>query len=987
MVSLNSNIFGELEEALEGELLSDEAVRRIYATDASVYREMPIAVAWPKNENDLRLLVKYALSQGIAIVPRSAGTSLAGQAVGSGIVVDVSRHMCEIGEINEQESTVWVEPGVVRDELNRHLESYGLMFAPDTSTSNRATIGGMVGNNSCGSGSIVHGSTRDHVLEVRCVLADGSVTTFGSLDQDNCDRKCSEDSLDGRVHEWIRTTLTLPGISEELRSNCPDEKIRRRNTGYALDLLLRQQPFNLQGEPFNLCSILCGSEGTLALTTKIKVKLVPVPRGESALLVVHMESVGEAARATSTALQHAPKAVELLDRPLLQCAAKNIGQQKNLSFLVGDPGALLVVELMADLEGELLDAISKLQTDLETNGYGYAYPVLRGGDSQAVWNLRKAGLGTLANLGGDAKAVACIEDTAVAVENLPEYLEEFQKILERYERECIYYGHIGDGELHLRPILDLRLGPDRAIFSSLTHDVAKLVKKYRGSLSGEHGDGRVRGSFIKEMVGGTVYELYRSLKSQFDPTKIFNPGKIVDVGDMLSDLRVGEDALVREPIPTIMAFSASRGLERMAANCNGSGDCRKSHHTGGVMCPSYMATRDERTTTRARANLLRDLILTSTDKDPLARKELTEVLDLCLSCKGCKTECPSSVDMAMLKAEVLQHHYDRHGAPLRARLVAEFPLLADIISRLPGAGQLMQLPLVSSGFRALAGFASEGRHLPAIGFKPLRRHYRKHAETLKARGGKSVGSIVLFCDEFTNYSDQGIGHKMITLITSLGYTVILPEHASSARTHISKGFLRRARSIAETNVRLLGPLVSETVPMVGIEPSAILSFRDEYPELVESSLKDEATRLGKCSFLFEEWLANEMAGGRVESGAFHDESREILVHGHCHQKAMSSMKMVTDVLSLPRNYRVSVIPSGCCGMAGSFGYEKEHQKISMDIGELVLFPAVRAAGEFTCIAAAGTSCRAQIIDGTGVRSYHTAEILYDALIEKPTLNG
>jgi FAD/FMN-containing dehydrogenase/Fe-S oxidoreductase len=957
-------------------LQDDDVIRSVYATDASVYREMPMGVAFPKNEADICKLVEAAREFGFPLIPRAAGTSLGGQVVGSGLVVDVSRFMTGIIEINAAEGYAKVEPGVVLDELNRQLAKVGKMFGPETSTSNRCTLGGMFGNNSCGSRSIVYGSTRDHVLETRAILSDGSVAVFGDLTTQQFRERCDSKGLEGKLYSQVAGMLSDPENESRLREGYPKASIRRRNTGYALDMLLDLAPFSKGGAPFNFCQLLAGSEGTLAFATEIKLRIVDALPPSKGVIAIHMHSIREAAVATALARKFSPTAVELLDRMILDCAAKNIEQQKNLFFVKDRPEALLIVEFHGKCREEVEESAQNLIDRFRDAGFGYHYPILYDADVSRVWALRKAGLGTLANFSGEAKAVACIEDTAVSVEDLPDYLDSFQSILDRYGKECVYYGHIGDGELHLRPLLDLKLGPEREIFRKLTSDVADLVKHHRGSLSGEHGDGRVRGSFIEKMVGAGNYQLLLDVKRCWDPNGIFNPGKITGVPDMTADLRAQSEGV--EIGATHFRFSHQGSILKLAENCNGSGDCRKSHLVGGTMCPSYMATRDERDTTRARANLLRERLLHPRGKDPLADADLYEILDLCLSCKGCKSECPSNVDMATMKAEVLQHYYDSHGIPLRARLVAEFPSIAKVAEWLPGAGILARNPMAENLFKRIAGFTTS-RKLPAIGYPSLRRWIRANPDELKPQAAKPIGSVVLFCDEFTNFSDQTIGIRAIQLVTALGYQVLVPEHHDSGRTHLSKGLVRRARQIAEANILALGPHVSESTPMIGLEPSAILSFRDEYPELVDPGMHADAVRLAGNTYLLEEWLAAEFKAGRIQPDSFHLDEREIVVHGHCHQKAIASIQPTIDVLSIPMNYRATLIPSGCCGMAGSFGYESEHYGLSMQIGDLVLFPAINKSPDSTTIVASGTSCRAQIQDGTGRKPHHPVDVLWEAL--------
>ena len=588
--------------------------------------------------------------------------------------------------------------------------------------------------------------------------------------------------------------------------------------------------------------------------------------------------------------------------------------------------------------------------------------------------MRKAGLGLLANIPGDKKAVAVIEDTAVSLEELPAYIAEFTALMKRYDQEAVYYAHAGAGELHLRPILDLKKSDDRTLFRNIGRDTAELVKKFGGSLSGEHGDGRVRAEFIPHMVGPGNYELFRSIKRLFDPENIFNPGKIVDAPAMDESLRYVVDMITPE-IDTIFDYSDTQGILRAAEKCNGSGDCRKLEGSGGVMCPSYMATRDEKHTTRARANVLREFLTNSEKANRFDHEEIYEVMDLCLSCKGCTSECPSKVDMAGLKAEFLYQYYKVNGVPFRARAIAHIPNLNRLGMTFRHAANFgLRHPVASKITKQVLGLAPQ-RDLPPLYKTTLYKWYKRHWK----KRSQSKRAVYLFIDEFTQFNDVEIGITTIKLLDRLGYQVNVVDHAESGRTFISKGILDHARKLANRNVGIFKDLVSEEVPLIGIEPSGILSFRDEYPRLVDQELVKAAKQLGSNCLQVEEFLSNEMKAGRITAEQFTTATKRILLHGHCHQKALSSVDHSAWALSIPENYHVEIIPSGCCGMAGSFGYEKEHYEVSMKVGELVLFPAIRAAEPDVVLAAPGTSCRHQIKDGTSRNALHPVEILYNAL--------
>ena len=1012
----------QLGDRLEGALYYDDTMRTLYATDASAYRELPLAVAIPQTENDLRELIAFARQHQTSLIPRTAGTSLAGQVVGSGIVVDVSKHFTRILELNEEERWVRVEPGVVRDELNMFLKPYGLYFGPETSTANRAMIGGMVGNNSCGSNSVVYRSTREHLLEVKALLSDGSEAVFGAVGLEAFHAKCEGDGLENRIYRKVRSLLGQYENQEEIRREFPKKTVERRNTGYAVDLLLETAPFTAGQPDFNFCSLLAGSEGTLAFLTEIKLNLVALPPREVGLLCVHFNSIDESLRANLVALKYGPSASELIDHYILECTKNNLEQSKNRFFVQGDPGAILVVEFARETREEIEVLAAQVEADMRAAGLGYHFPLLFGADSKKIWTLRKAGLGLLGNLPGDDKAVPVIEDTAVDVNDLPAYIRDFNAILERHGLYSVHYAHAGSGELHLRPILNLKTEEGNRMFRVIAEEIAMLVKKYQGSLSGEHGDGRLRGEFIRQMVGEKNYALLKEVKKAWDPENIFNPNKIVDTPPMDTMLRY-EPGQRTPAFQTVFRYHQQDVLQH-AEQCNGSGDCRKSHLSGGTMCPSYMATRNEKDTTRARANILREYLTRSVKPNRFDHQEIKEVMDLCLSCKACKSECPSNVDMAKLKAEFLQQYYDANGVPFRSRLIANYSRSSALGAMLPGVYNFfMTNGVVAPLVKRLSGFAVE-RSMPTLHPTTLRSWYRKHRRQRQAQirqqqeqperqeqseqqqrqeqseqqqrqeqlqrqdsgtGGTSLPAargrkVYLFCDEFTNYNDTGIGIKTILLLERLGYEVEIPEHEESGRAWMSKGLLRKAKRIANRNIGLLSGLVSADTPLIGVEPSAILSFRDEYPDLADDNQLEAARELSRHVYLVEEFLAREIEQGRVNRVQFTKEARTVKVHGHCQQKSIASVAPTVQVLSMPENYRVETIPSGCCGMAGSFGYEKEHYEVSMKVGELVLLPAVRAAAEDTIIAAPGTSCRHQIKDGTGRRALHPVEVLYDALV-------
>ena len=967
----------KLANQLTGELHFDSLMRTLYATDASAYQEMPLAVALPKTEADIKALIAFARKHNTSIIPRTAGTSLAGQCVGDGIVVDVSKYFTKIIEFNKAEGWVRVQPGVVRDQLNHFLKPHGFFFSPITSTANRAMIGGMVGNNSSGTTSIVYGTTREHVLALKTVLSDGSEAVFKAIDLATFKEKQQQDNLEGKIYQHIHEELSQQKIQQNIITNFPKPAIHRRNTGYAVDYLLKTQPFEGGKDHFNFCKLLCGSEGTLAFTTEIKIHVDPLPAPYDIVVAAHFESIKDSMKATQFAMQHSPTACELMDKIILDCTKDNIEQSKNRFFIEGDPEGVLMIEFRGQDAVEAEARANALIADLKEKGLGFAFPKVYPPNTKKVWALRSAGLGLLSNIPGDKKATTCIEDTAVALEDLADYISDFEEMLAGFGQKSVYYAHAGAGEIHLRPVLNLKTTEGNEQFRAISLATAKLVKQYQGSLSGEHGDGRLRGEFIPMMVGDENYELFKRIKNTWDSQHLFNPGKIVNAPPMNTVMRY-EPTKPTPTFDTILDFSDTGGILQLAEKCNGSGDCRKLPLSGGTMCPSYMATRNEKETTRARANTLRTFLTENTKANPFDHEEIKEVMDLCLSCKGCTSECPSNVDMSSLKAEFLHQYYQTNGVPLRAKAFANINKLNGLGAILPSISNFFLSNGLTGGLmKKMLGVAPK-RSLPTIQKTSLRKWYQQHAPKLAIKG-EFKGQVYLFCDEFTNYNDTPIGIKAIQLLTKLGYSVKIVDHPESGRAALSKGLLPMAQKVAIENVAIFSKLISSTTPLIGIEPSAILSFRDEYPRLVAEKDRVKAKALSKNVLLIDEFITQEIELGNITSEQFTKEKRQILLHGHCHQKALSSVNHSAWLLGLPENYSVEVIPSGCCGMAGSFGYEAEHYDVSMQVGELVLFPAVRQSKKGVIIAAPGTSCRHQIADGTGRKGLHPVEVLYNAI--------
>jgi len=961
---------------LTGDLHYDHTMRTLYATDASSYRMLPTAVALPKTHDDIKQLVNFAIEHDIPLTPRAAGTSLSGQPIGRGIVVDVGRYMNQVIEVNKDESWARIQPGVIRNEMNEYLEPYGLFFGPETSTQNRAMIGGMMGNNSCGANSVVYRDSRKHLLEVTGFLADGSEVVFGELTNEEFEAKFNGDGnlLETKLYRHIRDMMTDESNQQDILDNFPDEKIFRRNTGYALDVMAKMEPFKEGGEQFNFCKLIAGSAGTLVFISELKINLVPHPPEFRTLTCINFKTLDNALRANIAICQHKIMSCELVDDYTINCARSNPLLNKELFFVKDKPGAVLIIEVAADTAEESKQKIEHLIKDVKDTGYGYHFPIVTGHDVDHVWHLRNAALGVASNVIGDNKPATNIDDCAVAIEDLPDFIQDVDNLLKKNNLPVMYYAHASAGELHITPYFNTKTDKGINLFRDITLETAKIVKKYKGFLSGEHGTGWLRGEFTKLMLGERIYNLMKDVKATWDPEGIFNPTKMVDAPRNNINLRY--DGNYKEPrFETVFDFG-TEGFVGHAERCIGTAECRKTEHAGGTMCPSYMATRDEMHVTRARANMLREIFTRSHDGDPFQNEEIHDVLDLCLSCKGCKSECPSDVDIAKLKGEFLQHYYDKHGVPMRSRMIANFNKFAKLNSVFPQAYNFMFSNSITAPIiKKMTGFAQH-RSVPPLSLQTVRAWYKKNKHSLNS-GDK--GKVYVFCDEFTNYLDAEIGITMIRLLHKMGYNPQVIEHEESGRAHISKGLIREAKVIANKNIRIFKDLITDETPLVGIEPSAVLSFRDEYPDLAEKDLKQASLNIARYTYIFDEFISHEIDKGNITSDMFSKDERQLIFHGHCQQKALTTLDHSRKMLSIPENYSVDIIPSGCCGMAGSFGYESEHFDVSMKVGELVLLPTVRKHGEDVIVVAPGTSCRHQIKDGAHRHALHPAEVLWDAL--------
>jgi FAD/FMN-containing dehydrogenase/Fe-S oxidoreductase len=951
-------VIRDLEQRIAGEVRFDPMTKVLYSTDASIYEIEPLGVVIPRHTDDVVATIEIAARHRVPVLPRGGGTSLAGQSCGRAIHVDVSKHLNGVLEVNPEERWARVQPGIVLDELNAHLRPTGLMFPPDVSTSNRATLGGMIGNNSAGARSILYGKTIDHVRELTVVLSDGQRYCARPLSEAEVATRLRSPGLEGQVVRVLRDLADRH--RDEIAARYP--KIMRRVGGYNLDEFVK-------GQPFNLAKILVGSEGTLAATVEVKVNLVPRPK-MTALAIVHFRTLFEAMEATTAILECDPSAVELVDKTILDLTKESLEYSRRMTFVEGDPAALLLVEFYGTSPEELRGKVEALEARLRRAGL--ATPIVRALEAEAqqnVWRIRKAGLGILLGMKGDKKPIAFVEDTAVSPERLAEYVRRFDAIVRAHDTTAAYYAHASVGCLHIRPIIDLKQAPEVEKMRSIAEQVSDLVLDFGGAMSAEHGDGLARSCWNEKMFGPTLYKAFQEVKAAFDPYGIMNPGKIVNAPPMTENLRYGPAYRAR-PVKTHFSFAREGGFDRAVELCNGAGVCKKKLE--GTMCPSYMVTREEEHSTRGRANALRAAISGHLPADALTSRRMYEVLDLCLECKGCKAECPSNVDMAKLKYEFLAHYYAAHGTPLRARLFGHIATLSRLGCALaPLSNWLLGSAPLRVAMEKLVG-VDRRRRLPPFARPTFAQWFARR------NGGAPKGEqgpVVLFHDTFMNYNTPEVGRAAVRVLEAAGFTVVLAEKRCCGRPMISKGMVERARANARENLERLLPYAEAGIPIVGCEPSCLLTFRDEYPDLLE---RPQAERLARHVFLIEEFLLGLHERGALPL-ALRPGPREILFHGHCHQKALVGSAPSLQVLRLLPGTKVTEVDSGCCGMAGSFGYEREHYDLSLAVGARRLIPAVQAAGPETEIVAAGISCRQQIAHATGRRPKHPVEVLAAAL--------
>ncbi len=946
----------DLRKSVRGEISFDKVTLGIYATDASIYQITPVAVVMPRDEADVIAAVKTAAKHSVSILPRGGGTSLGGQGVGPSMIIDFTRYINNILELNVEERWVRVQPGIVLDELNATLKEHGLHFAPDPATSDRATIGGMIGNNSSGTRSIVYGITRDHVLGVKTLLSDGTILQLKELSAEEYDEhsKKTDETRQAEILGGFRRIIEAN--RDEIERRFP--KVMRRVQGYNLDTFIST-------ENWNLAKLIVGSEGTLGVILNATLNLEPLPKNK-VLCAVHFAELLEAIGTVAPILKHQPSAVEILDTDVITRARENLSIRPLTGFIQGDPGAILLVEFFGETPQEAREKAEKLTADLQDKKHGYTWPIIAEPSEQAkVWGVRKSGLGLLLGIKGDRKPLPFIEDVCVPIEVLPEYIGQILKFCTERDVPVVMYAHASVGTIHVRPVLNLKTQEDIDNMKAIAELAFGMVTRYGGSWSGEHGDGRVRSPFLERFFGKQIYNALREVKKLFDPAGLMNPGPIIDPNPVEQDLRYGPN-YITPSIPTEYHYREDGSFAAAVEMCTGVGACRQK--LTGTMCPSYRAILEEEHSTRGRANALRLAMTGYLGPSGITEKRIFEVMDLCLSCKSCKSECPSNVDLSRLKGEFLQKYHDVHGIPLRERMISNTPALAKLFSGslAPAINLLQKTWLFKKVMEVITGFDMR-RNLPEYASVPLPRWFRQRPAV-----NRHNRAVVLFDDTYMNYHQTSVGISAVELLESCGYEVILANAGCCQRPKISHGFLRDAKAAGEKTLRNLDKFIQRGLTIVVCEPGCCSALTDDLPDLIDDV--QLGNRIKENVMMIDEFLERETSNGNLRC-EFTSPHKKILIHGHCHQKSLYGTKAMKSLLERVPNISVSEIDSGCCGMAGSFGYEREHYDLSMQIGDSQLFPAVRNREEGTTIVACGFSCRHQIADGTGVESLHWVEVI------------
>ena len=959
-IQIKSDLENELIKNIQGEVKFDDIYRQMYSTDGSIYSMTPVGVTLPKNSDDVSAIIDICNKNNTAILPRGGGTSLSGQTVNSAVVIDFSKYMNNVIEINPEEKYVITQPGITIDNLNQKLKYLNLHFTPDPSTKSRANVGGAMGNNSCGAHSIIYGKTVDQVKEMEVILSDSSKAYFKEISGKVLEDKISLSNLEGKIYRDVMSLSSK--YYDEIKNKY--SKVNRRVGGYNLDL------FNPNSNKINLVNIMVGSEGTLSAVTKAKLNLEPIPEFVG-LAILHFKDLIESMEATVATLEEGPAAVEHIGQMIITQAKQSLGFSRNLDFLQGDPTDILVVEMNGISTDDVKDKIEKLTKKMKRLNLSYAITEIFDPVQQSkVWAMRQAGLGLMMNIPGDSKPIPFVEDTAVSPEKLPEYVKRFDEIVRANGTEAGYYGHAAEGCLHIRPTINLKNNEGIERMIKISEEISDLVKEFDGTLSGEHGDGIVRGAWAEKMYGSKIINSFRELKNAFDPKSIMNPGKIFDTPKMGENLRYGT-AYKLKKIDTILDFSVEGGFEGAVEKCIGVGACRKLN--AGAMCPSYMATREEVHSTRGRANALRGVLSGSLNEDFLTNKKMLEVLDLCIECKSCKSECPANVDMAKIKYEFLNNYYKKNKVPLRSKLVGSVPKLYKLICG-PQANLFNlanKLPFSKLITEKIFGIDRK-RKMPNISTYTFESWFKKRDN----KSSKSRGKILFFHDTHINYIHPEVGKSAVKVLEAAGYEVEIADRKCCGRTMISKGLLDEAKKNVDYNTELLYKYVEKGIKIVGVESSCVSAMQDEFPDLADDRAK--AKMIAENTITIQSLLVQIQNDGEQQI-KWKSLTKDLLLFVHCHERALDGSDNSLESLNLPDKFNAKLIDAGCCGMAGSFGMEKEHYDISKKMASDRLIPAINNSEKNQEIIVTGISCYDQIKDLSNKNPKYLIEVLAEAI--------
>lgn len=950
---MNDALKQHLEKTISGDVRFDQATRTIYSVDASIYEIIPQGVVFPKTSQDVIAAVSAAKVHNIPITARGAATGITGGCIGPGIIIDTSKYLNKILEVNYDAEYVICQPGVVQDDLNAFLEKEGYRLGPDTSTGNRATIGGMIGNNAAGARSLFYGKMVDHVLEIDMVLSSGEEMAFKEVSNVELERLIATGDRKGEIHQVIKNIKET--YQEEIKRKFPD--IPRRVSGYNLDTLVNS-------EDIDLTKLIVGSEGTLGIVTQVKLRIAKRPKVTGFCILFYNDMIA-GMRCIDEILSYSPLSVEMIDHHIIEMGIQAPALKGKTEWLRGSPEAIFVVEFQGNTLDEVKSQIENFRNNISEEARGYHHDSLYDPEAMShIWAMRKAGLGLLLSKRTYSRAIAFIEDITVAPQQLASFMKAFKSLLKKHGKDAGIYGHVGSGCMHIRPYVDLRDPKELELMKTIMLEVTDLLIEHGGALSGEHGDGYIRSWLNEKLFGKDLYEAFKEVKRAFDPVNLMNPNKIVYGEDLIHDLRISPETK-QQHFETFLSFDKEGGFELSVDMCNGNATCRKPEN---LMCPPFQVTRDETHTTRARAQMLRSIVNGKLPSETFTTDQLYEVMDLCIECKGCKKECPSQVDMAKLKSEFLYHYYKKHSPPIRNYLFAYIGKINNFFN--PIASIFNTLAASSINKKLLSLFnITPNRSLPPLSSQKFSSWAKKVHMTRN-----SEKQVMIFIDTYTEFNVPEIGVAATKVLDALGYHVTFLGWSCCGRPMISKGMLPQAKARAKTLLKNVAPALSQKVPIIILEPSCLSAVIDDYQGLLPEETKDLENLKNLCTSL-EQFIVHHVNSDTLNNAIDNDLCKSVHFHGHCHQKSLFGTDGLKQCLQMINDQECKEIPTGCCGMAGSFGYESEHYDMSMAIGNLHLFPYINTLNDNEIIIANGLSCRSQIHHGTGRKALHIAEYL------------